>query len=105
MANLLICTRVYSAVKDTQNLSHVHLATEILVALYESDRTCMLFTSNRCFTSTYRNAADQQKSLCQLLGQLDIERGPDSKSILKLNVLLSHHEEVLSHHFFFLYCL
>ena len=61
--NLLVSTRVCSAVKDTQDLSHIDLATEILVALYDSDHTRMLYIANPCFTN-------QQKSLCQRLGQL-----------------------------------
>ncbi|KAF8875410.1 nuclear condensing complex subunit [Gymnopilus junonius] len=56
--------------------SHVNVAVEILVALYDSDRT-----------------VDQQKTLCQLLGQVQIEPGLDNRSIHKLNILLSYHEE------------
>lgn len=39
---------------------------------------------------------DVQKMLCQLLGQLQIGPGLDSRSIQKLNILLSNHEEVRS---------
>ena len=37
---------------------------------------------------------DEQKALCQLLGQLHIEHGLDERSIHKLDILLSHHEDV-----------
>ncbi|KIM46792.1 hypothetical protein M413DRAFT_23143 [Hebeloma cylindrosporum] len=55
---------------------HVNLAVEILVALYDSDRT-----------------VDEQKALCQLLGQLHIEHGLNERSIHKLNIMFSHHED------------
>ncbi|KAF8182055.1 nuclear condensing complex subunit [Pholiota molesta] len=57
------------AVNDTEALlSHVNLAAEILVGLYDSDRTPPRPTAP--------------------------EHGLDNRSILKLNILLSHHEEV-----------
>ena len=40
---------------------------------------------------------DEQKTLCQLLGQLQIEPGLDERSIHKLNILLSYHDEVWLH--------
>lgn len=64
-------------------------------------RVCRL-SRIRASQPTYWHTVDQQKSLCQLLGQLDIEHGLDSRSILKLNILLAHHEEVLQHPFFLL---
>ncbi|KAH9478497.1 Condensin complex subunit 3 [Psilocybe cubensis] len=62
--------------EETMHLPHVNLAVEILVALYDTDRT-----------------VDVQKMLCQLLGQLQIGPGLDNRSIHKLNILLSNHEE------------
>ncbi|CAA7257465.1 unnamed protein product [Cyclocybe aegerita] len=64
------------AVDKTPSQAHISLAVEILVALYDSDRT-----------------VDEQKILCQLLGQLHIEAGLELRSIHKLNILISHHEE------------
>ncbi|KAF4618520.1 hypothetical protein D9613_009993 [Agrocybe pediades] len=56
--------------------SHVKLAVEIAIALYDSNRT-----------------PDEQKSLCQLLGQLHITPGLGRRSIHKLNIVLSNHED------------
>ncbi|KAJ3509746.1 hypothetical protein NLJ89_g5062 [Agrocybe chaxingu] len=64
------------AVDKTPCQAHVSLAVEILVALYDSDRT-----------------VEEQKILCQLLGQLHIEAGSEHRSIHKLNILIAHHEE------------
>lgn len=54
---------------------HVELAIDILAALYHPDRS-----------------AEDQKVLCQLLDHLHMS-GLDHRSILKLNILLSHHED------------
>ncbi|KAF8814695.1 ARM repeat-containing protein [Phlegmacium glaucopus] len=55
---------------------HVNLAIDILIALYDSDRS-----------------VDEQKTLCQLLNQLQIEPGLDLRAIQKINILLSYHKE------------
>ena len=46
--------------------------------------------------SIIKRLVDEQKALCQLLGQLHIEHGLDERSIHKLDILLSHHEDVRS---------
>ncbi len=57
--------------------THVNLAVDILLALYDPDRT-----------------VDEQKILLQLLGQLQLSVGQNLRSIQKLNILLTHHDEV-----------
>ena len=37
---------------------------------------------------------EEQKTLCQLLNQLQIEPGMDFRDMQKINILLSYHEEV-----------
>lgn len=37
---------------------------------------------------------EEQKTLCQLLNQLQIEPGVDPRDMQKINILLSYHEEV-----------
>jgi len=74
--NLL--TFPYSSVdQDLVKPTHVNLAVDILIALYDSDRT-----------------VDEQKTLLQLLGQLHMAPDLDLRSIQKLNILLTYHEEV-----------
>ena len=71
-----------SAVDKTQiQPTHANLAVDILFALYDSDRT-----------------VEEQKTLCQLLGQLQIESGLDMRSIQKINILLTYHEDVSHFH-------
>jgi hypothetical protein len=50
-----------------------------------------LFFENKL---NYQRLVDEQKALCQLLGQLHIEHGLAERSIHKLDILLSHHEDV-----------
>jgi condensin complex subunit 3 len=57
--------------------THVNLAVDILLALYDPDRT-----------------VDEQKILLQLLGQLQLSVGQNLRSIQKLNILLTYHDEV-----------
>ncbi|KAF5379027.1 hypothetical protein D9615_006072 [Tricholomella constricta] len=56
--------------------AHVEVAIDILGALYDSERS-----------------DEELKVLCQLLGHLHIMPGLDSRSIHKLNILLSHRQE------------
>ncbi|PPQ76775.1 hypothetical protein CVT24_010736 [Panaeolus cyanescens] len=66
-----------AAIRDAEGENaHVHLAIDIIAALYDSDRS-----------------ADEQKTLCQLLGQLQIDNKLDTRSIQKLNILISNHED------------
>lgn len=55
---------------------HVDLAVDILLALYDEERS-----------------VEDYKVLCQLLGQLQINPGLDQRSIHKLDILISHHEQ------------
>ncbi|KAH0581314.1 hypothetical protein H2248_012409 [Termitomyces sp. 'cryptogamus'] len=55
---------------------HVEVAADILGVLYDSERSDEVL-----------------KVLCQLLGHLYLAPGLDDRSIHKLNLLLSHHEE------------
>ena len=41
-----------------------------------------------------RSIVEDYKVLCQLLGQLQINSGLDQRSIHKLDILISHHEQV-----------
>jgi condensin complex subunit 3 len=69
---------LYSSVdQNFVKLTHVNLAADVLIALYDSDRT-----------------VDEQKTLLQLLGQLHMAPGLDLRSVQKLDVLLTYHEEV-----------
>jgi len=71
-------TFLYSSVnQDLIKPTHVNLAVDILIALYDSDRT-----------------VDEQKTLLQLLGQLHMAPDLDLRSIQKLNILVTYHEEV-----------
>ena len=73
----------------------MNLAIDILIALYDSDRsgTCSAINLD-VFMRLIRITVDEQKTLCQLLGQLQIEPGLDLRAIQMLNILLSYHEEV-----------
>lgn len=42
----------------------------------------------------YACSDEDQKVLCQLLGQLQLTPELDTRTILKINILLEHHEEV-----------
>ncbi|KAF8656476.1 hypothetical protein AX16_002527 [Volvariella volvacea WC 439] len=56
--------------------AHADLTVDILASLYDSEKT-----------------EDEQKTLCQFLGQLQLSPGIDSSTLLKLEILLKHHEE------------
>ncbi|GLB42179.1 putative nuclear condensing complex subunits, C-term domain [Lyophyllum shimeji] len=56
--------------------THVELAVDILGALYDSERS-----------------DEELKVLCQVLSHLHIMPGLDTRSIHKLNILLSHHKD------------
>ncbi|KAG6812899.1 hypothetical protein H0H92_015634 [Tricholoma furcatifolium] len=60
---------------------HAEVAIDILAALYDSDRCAAPLD-------------DELKILCQLLGNLNLAHGLDMRSIHKINLLLSHHNEV-----------
>ena len=46
------------------------------------------------FMPLTRVTDEEQKTLCQLLSQLQIEPGMDLRDMQKINILLSYHEEV-----------
>lgn len=81
--------------RDQLEDPHVNLAVDILTALYDCDRpgTCSA-TDLTVSTTLTRVIVDEQKTLCQLLSQLQIGPGLDLRAIQKLNILLSNHEEV-----------
>ncbi|KIK06440.1 hypothetical protein K443DRAFT_674418 [Laccaria amethystina LaAM-08-1] len=68
-------TAEIAAKTDSQEV-HVDFAIVILLALYDDERS-----------------VDDHKVLCQLLGQLQINPGLDQRSIHKLDILISHHEQ------------
>jgi condensin complex subunit 3 len=72
---------------------HAELAIDIVAALYHPDRSGKSFFFLTCPRIDLHSAEDL-KALCQLLGNLQIMPGLDHRSILKLNILLSHHEDV-----------
>ena len=73
----------------------MNLAIDILAALCDSERSGTWSASELpMIMPLTRVTDDEQKTLCQLLGQLQIGPGMDLRDIQKINILLSHHEEV-----------
>ena len=73
----------------------MNLAIDILAALYDSERsgTCSMIDFP-VFMLFRRVTDEEQKTLCQLLTQLQIEPGMDLRDMQKINILLSYHDEV-----------
>jgi hypothetical protein len=92
----LILSSFISAVEDVRSQEpHVNLAIDILAALYNFERsgTCNV-TDLPMFIPFTQATVDEQRTLCQLLSQLQIEPGMNLRDIQKINLLLSYHEEV-----------
>ena len=73
----------------------MNLAIDILAALYNSERsgTCSAIDFP-AFMLLTRVTDEEQKTLCRLLYQLQIEPGMDLRDMQKINILLSYHPEV-----------
>lgn len=73
----------------------MNLAIDILAALYDSERSGTCSTIDcLAFIPLTRVTDEEQKTLCQLLNQLQIEPGMNLRDMQKINILLSYHDEV-----------
>ena len=82
--------------------THLDLAIDILVALYDSERSGNVSSWHFASRISQRFPDEDQKVFCQLLGEFHIMPGLDSRSIHKLHLLLQHHEQVNNDHRVFL---
>lgn len=72
----------------------MNLAIDILAVLYDCERSGTCSVVRSIFVCFMPLTDEEQKTLCQLLNQLQIEPGMDLRDIQKINILLSYHEEV-----------